>query len=143
MFKNYINVAFRNLLRHRIYSVVNISGLAVGMACCILILLLIQDELSYDRFHHNAERIYRVVIAHQRAGQVQQSAITPAILAPRLKQYFPQLAQVVRFMKERMLVEHGEKRFYEDRFFYADPEVFEVFSFPLLRGDSEKIPTRF
>ncbi len=139
MFKNYLTVAIRNLIRHRVYSVINISGLAVGMACCILILLLIQDELSYDRFHDNADRIHRVIRVNQRAGQVQQSALTPAILAPMLKQYFPQLAQVVRFMKEKKeLVEYGAKRFYEDRFFYADPEVFEVFSFPLLRGDPER-----
>lgn len=60
MFKNYLKIAFRNLLRHKIYSLINISGLAIGMACCILILLFVRDELSYDRFHENSDRIYRL-----------------------------------------------------------------------------------
>ena len=84
MFKNYLTVAIRNLLRHRVYSVINISGLAVGMACCILILLLIQDELSYDRFHQKMDRIYRVVMEYRSGNQVKKSAMTPAILAFRL-----------------------------------------------------------
>ena len=61
MFKNHITVAIRTLLRHKVYSFVNISGLAVGIACCMLIMLFVQDELSYDKFHKNADRIYRVL----------------------------------------------------------------------------------
>ena len=63
MFRNYLTIAIRNLLRHRVYSAINILGLAVGMACCFLILLFVQDELSYDRFHEKADRIYVADVA--------------------------------------------------------------------------------
>ena len=72
MFKNYIKVAFRNIFRHRGYSLINILGLAIGMACCILILLWVQHEISYDRFHDNADNIYRVVEMQQQSGEHEQ-----------------------------------------------------------------------
>ena len=85
MFANYLKTALRNLVRHKIFSAINIVGLAVGMACTILILLWVQDELSYDRFHKNASCIYFVV----RSDNNQPTAVTSARLGPALKQELP------------------------------------------------------
>ena len=88
MFQNYLKVAIRNLLKQKTYSIINISGLAVGMACVLLISLYILDELSYDTFHKNADKIYRLISAFD--GNSNPGWIgTPAPLAPALKEKFP------------------------------------------------------
>ena len=136
MFRNYLTIAIRNLLRYKLYSAINIAGLAVGMACCFLILLFVQDELSYDRFHGKAERIHRVVWESHGGNRVSRSALTPPVLATVLKDAFPELPEVVRFIGSgTSLIRFQEKRFYEDRFFLVDPEIFDVFSFSFVKGD--------
>ncbi|MFQ5638923.1 MAG: ABC transporter permease [bacterium] len=105
MFKNYLKIAFRNFLRQKTYSFINILGLAIGMSCCILLLLFVQDELSYDRFHKNADRIYRVVQEFMDDGQPDHFAHTPAPLAPALMNDFPEIMNAVRFAnRQRVLV---------------------------------------
>jgi putative ABC transport system permease protein len=127
MFRNYLTVAVRNLVRHKVYSLINILGLAIGMACCILILLFVQDEFSYDRYHEKAEQIYRVL-----------GPRTCFPLGAVARDALPEVIEMVRFtFKWERLVGYGEKRFKEPNFIYADPNIFEVFSFPLLKGDPQ------
>ncbi len=142
MLKNYFKIAFRNLVKHKIYSFINISGLAVGMASVILIGSYIQDELSYDRYHQNADRIYR--FTGSSSGDVIPGWIgTPALLGPTLKAEFPEIENYVRFdpfgFKEKTLISYKDKSFYEDRFYLVDPALFKVFDFKLLRGNPETV----
>lgn len=140
MLKNYIKLTLRHLLKYRTYSFINITGLAVGMTCCILILLYIRDELRYDRFHERAERIYRLTLSTENDEQP-TNANTSFSQGPALATDFPEIEAAVRFRKmgwgEKRVFAHNDKRFYEERFFYADKNVFEVFSFPFLRGNSQ------
>ncbi|MGH7600956.1 MAG: ABC transporter permease, partial [bacterium] len=136
MFKNYLKLAYRHFRKHKAYSFINVFGLALGMACCILMLLYVQDELSYDKFHQNAERIFRVVCEEKNEGQIRRLASTYAPLAPPLLAEFPEIERVVRLFPYNATVALGaEKRFQENRFFFTDSTVFEVFSFAFLQGD--------
>ncbi|MGH7601116.1 MAG: ABC transporter permease, partial [bacterium] len=137
MLKNHLKIALRNLLRHKAYTVINIAGLSVGMACCALMLLYIRDEFSYDRFHRQAEHIYRVITTHRDQHGTNTFPGTPAPMAPALKQEYPNVRQVVRVQSPygRTLVSHEDHQFYEDRICYADSTLFEVFDFPLVQGD--------
>lgn len=127
----------RNISRYKGYSFINIAGLAIGMACCILILLWVQDESSYDDFHQDVERLYRVAIDIRTQTANRVFAPVCPMLAPTIKKDLPQIEQVVRFFPRRnLLVKYGEeKKFYEDGFAFVDPEVFEVFSVSFLQGD--------
>jgi len=138
MLKNYLKIAGRHLLRHKGYAFINVSGLAVGIACCLLIFLFVRDERSYDRFHEKADRIHRVVrerlVSENEWGRL---AITPWRLAPLLQSAFPQIEKTVRITRQERLVRYGELQFKEPRFFLADSTFFEVFTFPLVQGDAE------
>jgi putative ABC transport system permease protein len=138
MFKNYLKIAFRNLKKHRGYSFINIVGLAIGMAACLLLFLWIQNELSYDRYHKKAERIYRITSQWESEGQLERFAKTSAPLGPALVNEFPDIEKAVRFGTNRFLISYESKRFYEDVFF-ADPEVFDIFTFPLIKGDPKAV----
>ncbi|MGH7599230.1 MAG: ABC transporter permease, partial [bacterium] len=138
MLKNYLKITVRNLLRHKGYTFINVAGLAVGMACCALILLYIRDELSYDRFHKNAENIYRVLITMDEGGKVRKHSYTSAPMAPTLEADYPEVLKAVRVDEPfggRTLVSYEDKQFYEEGVYGADPGLFEVFDFPLLRGN--------
>jgi len=139
MLKNYLKVALRNLLRHKSYSFINVAGLAVGITCCLLILLFVQDELSYDRYHEKAERIYRLIVENQAEGKTFNNALSSAPMVPALLRDYPEIESAVRFYPAdaSVLVSHEDKRFYEERFFYADAAVFEVFTFPFIKGDPQ------
>ncbi|MEP7233487.1 MAG: ABC transporter permease [Ginsengibacter sp.] len=133
MFKNYLKIAFRNLQRHKAYSLLNISGLAIGMACSILILLWVQNELSYDRFHANAENLYRLTC---NAGDF-KAAVSPAGMGAGLQSEMPEIKSVVRLSKPATnLFEVGTTKFEEKNVFYADSNFLQVFSFPLIKGNS-------
>jgi len=137
MIKNYLKVALRNIARHKGYSFINITGLAIGMACCILILMWVQDELSFDRFHENAGDIYRVIQDINFADHSTTWAITHGPLGPALKNDFPEIIDMVRFTRRGMRLSYLEKTF-DETLAMADGSIFEVFSFPLLRGDPEQ-----
>jgi len=142
MLKNYIKVALRNMKRQKGYSLINILGLAIGLACCLLILVYVQYERSYDRYHKNADHIYRVVEELNFFGEKNHMAITPAPFAPAMKNEFPEVKEAVRFMKGnfsegKVLVTHGTDNYYEDKWFFADHSVFEIFTFPLIKGDAK------
>jgi putative ABC transport system permease protein len=134
MFKSYVKTAWRSIVKHKAYSAINVAGLATGMACCLLILFWVQDELSYDRFHANAGRIYRVVsdwAKHDWNGMEG----TPAPLAPAIQGELPEIEKAARLATQnRMVFRHGDKASYEDRGIIVDPAFFEMFSFPLTRG---------
>lgn len=132
MFKNYFLVTFRSLRRHKIYSFINIAGLAIGMACCILILLWVRDEISYDRFHKNADNLYRLIL-HAEDGTYTS---TPWQLMPTLKKDFPEVLKGTRYAFRTWLTKYRELWFYQDGAL-VDPEFFEIFTFPFIKGNPE------
>jgi ABC-type antimicrobial peptide transport system permease subunit len=132
MIKNYFKIAFRNIVRHKAFSFINIVGLSIGMACSIMILLWVQDERSYDRFHNNADQIYRVLAS---AGDF-KAAVNPAGMPAGLQKEMPQIKNTVRLSKpSNELFEVGEKKFEEKRVFFVDSTFFNVFSFQLIKGN--------
>jgi putative ABC transport system permease protein len=136
MIFNYLKIAVRNIKKYPSYSFINITGLAIGMTCVILILLFIQDELSYDRFHEKADRIYRVVDSFDIPGGFERDfAFTSAPFAPTLKQDFPEVEDAVRLLARRHMVTYADKKYFEDFLFYADASVFNIFTFPLIAGN--------
>ncbi len=136
MLKSYLTIALRYLKRHKIYSFINISGLAIGMACCILILLWINDEIRYDRFHEQTENLYRVVNDLNYGPYSQLTEGTAYPLGPAMKEEIPEIRKIVRLLPtRRILVAYGEKKYYEENFYFADPSLFEIFTFPFIKGD--------
>ncbi len=138
MLKNYIKIAIRNLRKNPGYSFINIFGLALGMGICILILLYVQYELSYDKYHENSDRIVRVSRAwFNQDGEISLHlghAAPP--FGPRLEEDFQgSIQEMVRFLEVSPLLRYDENAFVEDRFFFADPEVFSMFSWELIKGD--------
>ena len=132
MIKNYLKIAWRNLLRHKAYSAINLLGLAIGMVSSILIMLWVQNELSYDRFHKNADQVYRIIA--DASGF--KAAVNPAGMPVGLKAQMPVIKNYVRFSHpSTTLFEVGARKFEEKRVFYADPSFFDIFSFPLVKGD--------
>jgi putative ABC transport system permease protein len=136
MFKNYFKIAIRNLVKHRKYSLINILSLAVGLAGFILIMLWVQDELSYDRFHKNADDIYMVL----RTENGKTSAITSKLLAPALKSEIPEIIDAIGFAllpeSFKPFLQYHEKGF-EESFALTDAHFFEFFSFPFLGGNPQ------
>jgi putative ABC transport system permease protein len=136
---NYFKIAFRKIKRQKGYSFINIAGLAIGIACCILILLWVQDELGYDRFHKNVNEIYRVIAEESLpSGEQVQYVPTPPALAPALKEDFTEIVNASRIRPGgRTLVKYGDKLFYEERVIFTEASFFELFTFPFIRGDSK------
>jgi putative ABC transport system permease protein len=132
--KNYLIVAFRSIQQHKAYSIINIIGLAIGIAACLLLFLWVQDELSYDQYHEKAYRIYRVISQYKADGVVDKFAKTPAPLGPALVNEFPEVEKAVRFGENEFLVSYQNRLFHE-YIFFADPEIFDVFTFPLIEGN--------
>lgn len=136
MLKNYLTVALRNFRKYKAYSVINVLGLAIGIACCVLIMLYVQDELSYDRFHDKTNRIYRIITSEKDEGRMRHFANAYGPLAPALRTDFPEIKQAVRiFPYEVTLQAGGDRQFQEKHFFFADSSFFHVFSVIALRGD--------
>ncbi len=133
MIKSYLKIAFRNLARHKAFSTINIAGLSIGMACSIFILLWVRDELKYDRFHVDADRIYRIVC--NASGF--KAAVNPYGMPEVLKAELPQIRDFVRISHiSSELFSLGEKKFVEnDKLFYVDSNFLQFFSFPLMKGD--------
>lgn len=139
MFKNYLKIAWRNLLKNKTFSLINIAGLASGLACFILITLYIIDELSYDRFHEKADRIYRVHSDIRFGGTDMSLAVTSDPMGATLKKDYPQVEQFTR-----IYASEGSKLFKKDNVFisegrvvYADSTLFDVFTFPAVAGNAK------
>ncbi|UZR93178.1 ABC transporter permease [Chondrinema litorale] len=144
MFKNYLKVAFKNLLSNKIFSLINILGLTVGMAACILIILYVQDELSFDKFNSKADRIYRVYMEYKnQEGEFVGSTVTPYVLGPTLESvYDGQLEEVVRIGRSGTFqMEFDEKEFTVENIAICDPNIFRVFDYKLIHGDPDKVLT--
>lgn len=136
MFRNYFKMMFRSLRKYKVYSFINVVGLAMGMACCILILLWVYHEMSYDRFHEKKDRIYRV-LQYIKYSEVVTWAITQGPLGPALKEEIPEFEDVVRYENARWRMKYNEDIFVR-RGGYVDPSFLSMFSFPLIKGDPER-----
>ncbi len=137
MYLYYFKIALRNILKNPGYSVINIAGLAIGMACSLMILLWVTHELSYDRFHENADNIYRVVQEVHFTDHTTTWAITQGPLGPHLKEDFPEVISYTRFAFRDFLLTYGDKSF-DKTVVLADGSMFEMFSLPLISGDPTK-----
>jgi putative ABC transport system permease protein len=135
VFTNYFKIAIRNLVRQKAHSFINIAGLAIGMTCSMLILLWVQDELSYDRFNENADRLCRVVeTQHYTGGQAFPAAVTPTALSGALKAEVSQIERSTRFAFFSLTMKHGDNSFTEG-VAMADPDFFDMFTVRFLLGD--------
>lgn len=137
MFKNYIIIAFRSLFKNKTTAIINIIGLALGMTGCMLILNYVSYDKSFDRFHDNAGRIYRVTnnITNNGEPQGERAIVFPAI-GPTMSDYFPEVVDYARIHAAQGVVTYGDKTFREDKMFYADPSFLTMFSFPLVKGEA-------
>jgi len=135
---NYIKITFRNMSNYGLQSAINIFGLAVGLACCILIFLFVRHELSYDTFHRNHDDIYLLTYREiDRPGARFFSTTSPP-MGPKLQDEFPEIRHAVRLRdSQNNVFTHDNRRFYEDNIFYADSSFFQVFTFPLKLGNPE------
>src|SRR5512133_4383247 len=126
MLTNYLKTAIRSLLKNKLISLINIIGLAIGLASFILILSYTNHELSFDRFHKNADRIYRCVITMRSDHGVETCPQMVAAVGPALKEEFPEIEKVVRFREqERKYLEYNKKGFYVNNVHYADSTLFD------------------
>ena len=142
MWRNYVTVAFRNIRKHKGFSLINIAGLAIGIASCLLILLFVQSELSYDRFHERAERIYRVGFTFHVGTNQFDAALGPCPLAAAMVEEFPEVESAARIFARQsrggdVFVRYGEKRYKEDKFLWADPELLDILTIPFIKGNPE------
>ncbi len=138
MFKNYLKIAWRNLLKNKVYSAINIFGLALGIAASVLIFLFVQDERSFDRYHVNADRIYRVTADWSNRGDSRIHQLgTPSILARTIRAHYPQAESVAQLNGPLgdCFLKKGDSGLKETDVYAAEPSVFEVFTFPLVQGD--------
>jgi putative ABC transport system permease protein len=140
MFKNYFKIACRNLARNKIYSFINIAGLSIGLACAMLILLYVKDEVSFDKFHKNGNNIYRIVSKNNREGKTFQSGNTGLLQGPRFAQNVPGIQSFVRVQSGTEDIKKGTEIQPQD-LLYVDSNFFSVFTFPLLSGDVKKCLT--
>jgi len=138
MLRNYIKTALRNLLKRKGYSLINIVGLAIGMASCLLILMFVSDELSYDAYNEKANRIYRVAGSFLYGGRSFDIAVAPPPMAQVIIDEFPEVENAVRFRQRgRYVFRYGENTFKETRVSFVDPSFFDIFSIPLFKGNPD------
>jgi predicted permease len=131
MFKNYFKIALRNFIRHKGYTFINIAGLAIGIACCILIMLWVQDELSYDRFHENSDDLYVATFSNG-------SKVTPTALSDYLKSEYPEIIYSSRYsFIGRNLLKNKDKDTYQEGGIMVDPDFLKMFTLPFLKGNPE------
>src|ERR1700710_2806732 len=135
MFRNLLKIALRNLSKNKLYAFVNICGLTIGIARCIIIGLYIAEELSFDRFQANANRIVRVTMEYGGNGSAEKVATTGTKAGPQLTRTFPAVQSFCRTIKSSAIVSYADKLFDEKKFLYADSSFFKMFSFHLLQGD--------
>ena len=133
MFWNYLKVGYRNLIRHPLYAAINVVGLGIAISFCLLAFLFVRYEWTYDGFHENADRIYRIYLDKEQSIRVRPE-LTPQAMAPALTVALPKI-QSVRIARRQKIVETRSQKD-EATVHFADPEILKVFSFPLLRGDA-------
>jgi len=136
MFRNYLKIALRNVRRHSVYSVLNIAGLTIGMTCVVLLLLWIQDELRFDKFHEKINDIYLVSARIKSEREQLQVPSVPGV-GPLLKEVFPEVEESARFLAGYLpcVLSYKDRTFSEPKTFTGDPEILEMFTFSLTGGD--------
>ncbi len=142
MIQNYIKTAFRNLWKHKGYTAINMLGLAIGMACVMLIMLYVRSEISYEQFHENKDEIYLLNVqgTNPQTGEVTRRAIGPYRLADELAVDFPDFENIIRFAAQgRETVEYGDETYREENLAFVDDGVFEAFTFPLIKGEPSTV----
>lgn len=139
MFKNYLKIAVRNILKHKFFSAINIIGLVIGMACCLLIFVYVLDELSYDRFHKNSEDLYRVALHGKISGQEILTTNSSLPVGPAMKNEIPGVEEILRIVPAGrgagVAFRYEDKSFTEEKILYADSNFYHFFSFNLIEGD--------
>jgi putative ABC transport system permease protein len=140
---NYWKIALRKIRRQKGYSFINIVGLAIGMACCILILTWVRDELSYDRFHKNADRICRVVTVDHSGGNITKASGSPSLIGPTLVEKYPEFLKFARVQSgwSGYFLHYGEKNFMDMKLATVDSGFFEIFPYPFIQGDPQSALT--
>ena len=134
MFKNYLKIAFRTLLRNKLFTFINTFGLSLGVGCCLLILLFVKNELSFDRFHENSDRLFRLYESGMKVnGEIENSAFLPLPIAPSLKNDIPEIENYTRLLTAGGTMTYGDKVFSE-AFLFVDPEFLQMFSFKIRSG---------
>jgi len=143
MLKNYLKIAIRNLLRNKVYSLINVLGLAVGLTCAILLFLYIQDELNYDNYHKDAAQVFRLEQKVRKADQEETSVYFKADLIPNLKRALPEIKQASRVLYSTSSLRAGkrEKVFSRD-IYYTDPSIFQILTYQPIVGDLQKALTQ-
>ncbi|MFM9838329.1 MAG: ABC transporter permease [Cyclobacteriaceae bacterium] len=146
MLLNYLKIALRNLLRHKSFSFINIAGLSIGLITFLAISLYVVDEFSFDRFHEKKDRIYRAVISADFDGQVNKWGGAPNLLGPTAMKEIPEVEKATRVFHHNFgdlaFVATEAEKFSEKELFYADPEVFDVFTIPFIKGNKSNALTR-
>ncbi|MBZ9731145.1 ABC transporter permease [Salegentibacter sp. JZCK2] len=135
MITNYFKIAWRHLNKNRLCSIINLSGLAIGITGCLLIGLYIWHEWSYDRFHENSDRIARVTWEYRFDGTTEETAMTGTRVGPEFTRKFPEVEKSVRLLKFPRVVSYENQQFEEKNFLYADSTFFKIFTYPLVEGD--------
>jgi putative ABC transport system permease protein len=144
MFRNYLKIALRHVKQHKGYSFINVFGLAIGMACCLLIFRYVLFEMDYDNYHKDTDRIYRINMNMKRTNQKTKESrdlFVPNIPAPligHIRKEIPNIEKAVCIRKEGLepaLVSCKDKRFYEDEYMYIEPEIFDIFAIPFVQGN--------
>jgi putative ABC transport system permease protein len=136
MFKNYLKITLRNLSRQKGYAFINIIGLSVGIACALLIILVVQYEFKYESHHENGDRIYRINVEHRQLERTFKTTHSPVPLAPAMCEEVPEVTHSARIAELRQIqVTHADRKFYEDGVRFVDPGILEMFTFPLVAGD--------
>jgi len=136
MLRNQLKATLRNVVRNKACTTINITGLAIGIAVCMMIMLWVQFELSYDKFNENADTLYRVNRETVRNGNLRLSSITPDPLGPALKSDIPEIIRSTRYddLSEQLIL-YNEERYVNNKGALVDSDFFEMFSLPFLRGD--------
>ncbi len=137
MFRNYLKTAVRNILRYKGFSLINISSLAIGVTCCLIIGLFVWDELQYDRFVRDGDRIHRMYMEYSNVSGKTLSASVPPMFATHLQANYPEVEKTMRMLmfSGKLLMEAGDKRAYEDKGLIADPTFFDFFPLKFIQGD--------
>src|SRR5262249_5341972 len=141
---NYLKVAWRNLMKSKIFSFINIIGLTIGLTCCMLIAVYLYNELSYDKYHPHIDQLYQLATTFVAQGKEDKTANTPAPMAAAMKQEFPEIEQTARLMplftEDKTLLQYtgnkaDPKSFYESKGVMADASFFSLFSYDFIEGD--------
>jgi putative ABC transport system permease protein len=137
MYKSYLTVTFRVFKREKLYSLINVSGLALGFTCCLMIYLFIRDEISYDKFHRDGDRVYRISAAYMRQGKWEPYASNSWRTGELIQNYYPEFEQLVMMSGDEEMIAYQDKRIYETKIAFASDNFFKVFSFPLTEGNPD------